>query len=401
MVTRATKAKKIEDGVFDLSDLGLGKEFVLAQDYTHADVKDWIPTGIPSMDSALTGGLPMGRVIELYSPNNVGKTTLAIQINRMANKMGVPVFWFDVEGTNNRSHLEEMGVDMQHTVYYQPDDRDIEATSIENIAEQMKYVMEKLQASNKSAVFIWDSVGASMTKKTISGDFDDQQPGREAKAFTKALAKLTPLATATNSMVILINQVRDKIGGMGFGDQTDTPGGKALKHYATFRISLKNLGQNKLAGKPMGHKVKLILAKSKLGEPHVTSESLLYGQYGFNELVNILREGVDAKLIKSASGGNKGKYYRFVNPDGEPIDIYEKQIPEMLESGELERDFMPYFQDLFAGLIEKEFPNGYPATQNQHFHIADIPFMENVGATMAKPKLEVKEESDVEEEDSE
>lgn len=398
MVTRATKAKKVEDGVFDLSDLGLGNEFVLAEDYTHADVKDWIPTGIPSMDSALTGGLPMGRVIEIYSLNNVGKTTLAIQVNRMANKMGVPVFWFDVEGTNNRSHLEEMGVDMQHTVYYQPDDRDIEATSIENIAQQMVYVMEKLQQSHRSAVFIWDSVGASMTKKTITGDFDDQQPGREAKAFTKALAKLTPLATATNSMIILINQVRDKIGGMGFGDQTDTPGGKALKHYATFRINLKNLGQNKLAGNPMGHKVKLVLTKSKLGEPHVTSESLLFGQYGFNELINILREGVDAKLIKSASGGNKGKYYRFVNPDGEPIDIYEKQIPELIESGELERDYLPYFQDLYLKLIDLEFPKGYPALNNQHFHVQDIPFMAKLGTTLNKPKEKDVDEEKVEEE---
>lgn len=398
MVTRATKAKKVEDGVFDLSDLGLGNEFVLAEDYTHADVKDWIPTGIPSMDSALTGGLPMGRVIEIYSLNNVGKTTLAIQVNRMANKMGVPVFWFDVEGTNNRSHLEEMGVDMQHTVYYQPDDRDIEATSIENIAQQMVYVMEKLQQSHRSAVFIWDSVGASMTKKTITGDFDDQQPGREAKAFTKALAKLTPLATATNSMIILINQVRDKIGGMGFGDQTDTPGGKALKHYATFRINLKNLGQNKLAGNPMGHKVKLVLTKSKLGEPHVTSESLLFGQYGFNELINILREGVDAKLIKSASGGNKGKYYRFVNPDGEPIDIYEKQIPELIESGELERDYLPYFQDLYSKLIDLEFPKGYPALNNQHFHVQDIPFMAKLGTTLNKPKEKDVDEEKVEEE---
>ena len=120
MVTRAKKkAQAVEAGAFDLSELGIGSDFVLAEDYTMADVDNWIPTGIPAFDQTLVGGFPMGRIVEIYSPNNVGKTTLVIQVNRMANKIGIPVFWFDVEGTNNRSHLQELGVDMKKSIYYQ------------------------------------------------------------------------------------------------------------------------------------------------------------------------------------------------------------------------------------------------------------------------------------------
>lgn len=400
MVTRAKKkAQAVEAGAFDLADLGIGSDFVLAEDYTMADVDNWIPTGIPAFDETLVGGLPMGRIVEIYSQNNVGKTTLVIQVNRMANKMGIPVFWFDVEGTNNRSHLQEMGVDMKKSIYYQPKMKTGKETSIESIAAQMELVLEQLQAAGKKAVIVFDSVGASMSTTTLDGDYDLRQPGIEAKAWTKVLAKLTPLTTATGSMLILINQVRDKMGAMAFGEQTETPGGKALKHYASYRINLKNVGQNKLNGEHFGHKTRLILTKSKLGEPKLQSDSLLFGRYGFNEYVNALYEGVAEKIIESKVGGpKKSKYFRIgATEDGEPVDIYEKDLPELIEAGELETTYLEYFQDIFAKLVDKRFPNGYPALQNKDFNIADNPIM----AKVKMPDVESEEPTEEPTEESE
>ena len=384
MATRASKKKEMkslsEGGVFDLKSLDLGDEFVTAQDYTYADVKDWVPTGIPEVDSALTGGLPMGRIIELYSPNNVGKTTLAIQINRQANSIGIPVFWFDVEGTNNRSHLEEMGVDMSMTSMYQPKDTDTTATAIENIADQMEKVMTRVHEAGIEAIFIWDSVGASMSKKTITGDYDDQQPGREAKAMTRALSKLTPLASSTNNMIILINQIRDKMGAVMFGPQTDTPGGKALKHFATFRISLAKTKSNKLGGEEFGHQVKLKLEKSKLGQPRVTADGvILFGKYGFNETVNILASGAKNNLIKSPSN-NKGKRYVLPDPDtGEVIEIFERELPELIESGEIHK-YDKALANLENQLVQIYFPGGYPALENQNYSISKSAILSDIVA---------------------
>ena len=397
MVTRAKKkAQVVEAGAFDLSELGIGSDFVLAEDYTMADVDNWVPTGIPAIDETLVGGMPMGRIVEIYSQNNVGKTTLVIQVNRMANKMGIPVFWFDVEGTNNRSHLQEMGVDMKKSIYYQPNMKTGQETAIENIAAQMELVLEQLQAAGKKAILVFDSVGASMSIKTMTGNFSDEQPGRESKAWTRALAKLTPLATATGSMIILINQVRDKLGAMAFGEQTDTPGGKALKHYASYRINLKNVGQNKLNNEHFGHKVRLILTKSKLGEPKLQSDSVLFGRYGFNEYVNALYDGVSEKIIEAKVGGpKKSKYFRIgTTEDGEPVDIYEKDLPELIEAGELETTYLEYFQDIFAKLVEKRFPKGYPALQNKDFKISDNPIMAKVKMPEEEEPEEPKEESE-------
>lgn len=381
MATRASKKKDMKSmadgGVFDLKSLDLGDEFVTAQDYTHADVKDWVPTGIPEVDSALTGGLPMGRVIELYSPNNVGKTTLAIQINRQANSIGIPVFWFDVEGTNNRSHLEEMGVNMNMTSMYQPKDTDTTSTAIENIADQMEKVMTRVHEAGIEAIFIWDSVGASMSKKTITGDYDDQQPGREAKAMTRALSKLTPLAGATNNMIILINQIRDKMGAVAFGPQTDTPGGKALKHFATFRISLAKTKSNKLGGEEFGHQVKLKLEKSKLGQPRVTAEGvILFGKYGFNEAVNLLASAAKNNIIKSPKGG--AKRYSLPDPDtGEVVDVYERDLPELIESGDIHKydKALAYIEN---ELVQMYFPGGYPALENKNYSISNSPILSSI-----------------------
>jgi len=401
MATRASKKSSLEGGAFDLSDLGLGDGFVTAKDYDAASVDDFIPTGIPALDAALAGGIPMSRITEIFSKENVGKSTFVIQLNRMANEMGIYVVWFDVEGTNNREHLEEMGVDMSKTIMYQPKSDDLEEMAIESMAEQMEKVMLKFHEAGHSVVIVVDSVGQSMGKSTVKGDYDLKQPGIQAKAWSQALYKLQPLATKTNSALLLINQVRDKIGGMPgpFADTVETPGGHVLRHATTFRIRLDKLASKTLAGEDFGHMTQFRLVKSKLSQPRVKVKGIwLFGLYGFHESINLLLDGVEAKIIKPGSGGNKGKYYKVPDPEtGEQIEIYEKDLPGLIESGEIKK-YTPVFAWLEKELSDLYFPEGHPALKNKNYPLAASELFSKVKVLDKSKKMEeVPEETEKDE----
>ena len=370
MVTRASKKNSSEGGVFDLGALGLGDSFVTAEDYTAASVDDFIPTGMPALDAALAGGLPMSRVTEIFSPNNVGKTTFVIQLTRMANELGIPVFWFDTEGTNNREHLKEMGVNMAMTVLYQPKKDDMTLLAIESIGASMEMAMNKLHEQGMSGLFIVDSVGAALDKTLIAGDITNRQPGTQAKAWTRVISRVQPLATKTNSGVVMINQIRDEIGGM-IGGQVETPGGKALKHSYSFRIKLDRTGAKSLSGEEFGHMTQFRLVKSKLSQPRVKVKNVwLFGKYGFHESINLLLDAREHKLIGEASGGSKGKYYTIPDPEtGEVIELYVNKLPKLIESGEIEK-YRPLFARLENQLSAIYFPEGHPALNNKHYPLS-------------------------------
>ena len=370
MVTRASKKNSSEGGVFDLGALGLGDSFVTAEDYTAASVDDFIPTGMPALDAALAGGLPMSRVTEIFSPNNVGKTTFVIQLTRMANELGIPVFWFDTEGTNNREHLKEMGVNMAMTVLYQPKKDDMTLLAIESIGASMEMAMNKLHEQGMSGLFIVDSVGAALDKTLIEGDITNRQPGTQAKAWTRVISRVQPLATKTNSGVVMINQIRDEIGGM-IGGQVETPGGKALKHSYSFRIKLDRTGAKTLSGEEFGHMTQFRLVKSKLSQPRVKVKNVwLFGKYGFHESINLLLDARELKLIGEASGGSKGKYYKIPDPEtGEVIELYVNKLPKLIESGEIEK-YRPLFARLENQLSAIYFPEGHPALNNKHYPLS-------------------------------
>lgn len=378
MVTRASKKNSSEGGVFDLGALGLGDSFVTAEMYESADVSDFIPTGMPALDAALAGGLPMGRISEVFSPNNVGKTTFVIQVTRMANELGVPVFWFDTEGTNNRDHLKEMGVNMGMTVLYQPKKDDLDLLAIESIGEAMDMAMTKLSEKGMSGLFIVDSVGAALDKTLMSKGYDSLQPGTQAKAWTRVISKIQPLATKTRSGVIMINQIRDEIGGMGM-KTVETPGGKALKHSYSFRIKLDRTGTKTLSGEEFGHMTQFRLVKSKLSQPRVKVKNVwLFGKYGFHESINLLLDAREHKLIGEASGGSKGKYYKIPDPEtGEVVELYVNKLPKLIESGEINQ-YQPLFARLEDQLSAIYFPEGHPALKNKNFPLSNSSLFKDI-----------------------
>lgn len=375
------KKKDVNDatltsGGINLSDLN--KEgFALLKDSTLASVGDVIPLGIPEIDKQLDGGIPMGRVIEFFSRENVGKSTIAYQLTRMANLLDQKVVWFDVESTANREHLGEVGVDIDETIVWQPDLSKTTGMSIETIVERMIAIMEDFKKKyDRPLVIVWDSIGASQSTATIEGGMDGKQPGTDAKAITKGMGLLSIAAQQTGSTLIVINQVRDKIGAMSFGPQVDTPGGRALKHAASVRIQLAKLGAYKVGGEDFGHKVQTKLVKSKISVPNSKGESILFGKYGMNELVNTVDAAISLGIIKTQSGGSNGTKVLIPTEDGEVIPYNKDDF--MLSIGEYPDEFTDMLKHTFRLVTRHYFPLDYPAIHNNTLDINSIPLMEGL-----------------------
>jgi len=259
---------------------------------------------------------------------------------------------------------------MAMTVLYQPKKDDLDLLAIESIGESMEMAMNKLAENGMSGLFIVDSVGAALDKTLMKNAFDSKQPGTQAKAWTRVISRIQPLATKTNSGVVMINQIRDEIGGM-IGGQVETPGGKALKHAYSFRIKLDRTGAKTLSGEEFGHMTQFRLVKSKLSQPRVKVKNVwLFGKYGFHESINLLLDAREYKLIGEASGGSKGKYYKIPDPEtGEVVELYVNKLPELIESGEIEQ-YRPLFARLEDQLSAIYFPDGHPALNNKHYPLS-------------------------------
>lgn len=395
-MARSTKAKSSDNTTLDLKELNkMG--FSLAKDSTWASVDDRIPTGLPEVDSKIQGGMPMGRVIELFSQPSAGKSTLALQLTRMATQAGVKVVWFDLEATSDNARLEQVGVDTDQVIIWQPKEGDPVGTSIENVAESIEGIIKYFHENHTPVMVVWDSIGASSSKATLTGDYDDQQPGREAKAITRAMNKLQPLVTTTKSLMVVINQVRDKMGAMAFGPTVDTPGGKALKHAASIRFQLGKKKAFKRRSEDFGHLVDFKLVKSKVSVPNSHAEAILYGGYGLNEVVNTIITAINLGIIKDKSAGSKGKVVMIPNADGE---VVEYPYFDLLDSmGENPEDYYDMVRPIFHKVMMYYFPNEYPGFDNKTIPLDGLPLYQGLReAYEAKraeaPAVETAEEDD-------
>lgn len=387
----------------DLDALGkMG--LTLAKDSTWASIDDFIPTLLPELDKQLGGGIPMGRIVELYSAPNVGKTTLAYQITSVANSMNIPVIWLDIEGTANQDHLPEVGVDINKTIIWNPDKwakenkkDEATATSIENIGQRMEDFIHYFNSIKLPIVLVWDSIGASSSKSTLEGDFDNQQPGREAKAITQVINKIQPLIASSKASLIVINQIRDKMNAMAFGKKTDTPGGKALKHQASVRIELqklKALTDINNADVKFGHHVRFSLEKSKISVPGSKTEAELYGTYGINQYINLIDTAVTYKIIKERSAGSRGKVLNIVDDEGEIHEISRKDlINEVIEDPE---EWIDLLRPSFQRLIVTLFPEGYPAWDNKSLSVHDVPLLKDLDVAYETYEIMKKQEEEAE-----
>ncbi len=270
-----------------------------------------VSTGSLGLDIALgVGGLPRGRVVEIYGPESSGKTTLTLQVIAEMQKVAGTCAFIDAEHALDIQYAQKLGVNLQELLISQPD-----------TGEQALEIVDALVRSGSIDLIVVDSVAALTPKAELEGEMGDSLPGLQARLMSQALRKLTANIKKTNTMVIFINQIRMKIGVM-FGNPETTTGGNALKFYASVRLDIRRTGSIKKAEEVIGSETKVMVVKNKVAPPFKVAEfDILYGE-GISREGEIIDMGVNARILEKS-----GAWYAY---NGEKIGQGKDNAREFL-----------------------------------------------------------------------
>ena len=335
--------KKVLEVAMSQIEKQFGKGSVMKLGEFKAMEVEAIPTGALSLDIALgIGGVPRGRIIEIYGPESSGKTTLALHVIAEAQKSGGEAAFIDAEHALDPIYAKRLGVDIDNLIVSQPD-----------TGEQALEITESLIRSGALDVIVVDSVAALVPKAEIDGDMGDSHMGLQARLMSQALRKLAGALNKTKTVLIFINQLREKIGVM-FGNPETTTGGRALKFYASVRMDIRKIENIKQDGEVKGSRVRVKVIKNKVAPPFREAEfDIVYGE-GISKEGNILDMAVNLDIIEKA-----GSWFSYngerIGQGRENVKKYLKENPDILK--EVEEKVRANFAKAFEQSLGEELPN--------------------------------------------
>lgn len=295
-----------------------GKGSIMKLGDTKGIKVETIPTGSLSLDLALGGGLPKGRVVEIYGPESSGKTTLTLHVLAEIQKSGGKAAFIDAENALDPEYAKRIGVDIDNLLLSQPDN-----------GEQALEITETLVRSNAVDLIIIDSVAALVPRAEIEGEMGDSLPGLQARLMSQALRKLTGVINKSRATVIFINQIRMKIGVM-FGNPETTTGGNALKFYASVRMDIRKIGQIKQGEEVIGNRTKVKVVKNKIAPPFREAEFDIMYNEGISKTGDILDLAAQHQIVEKS-----GAWYSYngqkIGQGREATKEYLSKNPKILE----------------------------------------------------------------------
>jgi len=288
-----------------------------------------IPTGSLGLDLALgIGGLPKGRIVEIYGPESSGKTTLTLEVIAQCQKMGGTAAFIDAEHALDPIYANKLGVNVDELLVSQPD-----------TGEQALEVADIMVASGGIDILVIDSVAALVPKAEIEGEMGDHHVGLQARLMSQALRKITGNVKRSDTLVIFINQIRHKIGVM-FGSPETTAGGNALKFYSSVRMDIRRIGTVKEGDEAVGNETRVKVVKNKVSPPFKQAEFQILYNKGINRLGEIIDKGVELDIIEKAGawysyngekiGQGKSKSIEFLEENKKLLKAIEKQVVEAI-----------------------------------------------------------------------
>ena len=330
MAIEDSKKKALEAAIAKLEkDFGKGTVMKLGDSAANVNVET-VPTGCLSLDLALgLGGVPKGRIIEIYGPESSGKTTVALHMIAEVQKRGGIAGFVDAEHALDPVYAKNIGVDIDELYISQPDSGD-----------QALEITETMVRSGAIDIIVVDSVAALVPRQEIEGDMGDSHVGLQARLMSQALRKLTPVISKSNCIVIFINQLREKVGVM-FGNPETTTGGRALKFYASVRMDVRRIETLKQGGEMVGNRTRIKVVKNKIAPPFKEAEfDIMFGK-------GISKEGDILDLATSINAVNKsGAWYAYngdkIGQGRENAKTYLREHPEIME--ELEKKVRDHYK---------------------------------------------------------